>query len=44
MVLFTASDKRCLLFDETLARFEWYVQKSKSEIESGNKANSEAGE
>jgi hypothetical protein len=44
MVIFTASDKRCLLFDETLARFEWYVQKSKSEIESANKSNSEEGE
>ncbi len=44
MVLFTATDKRCLLFDETLARFEWYVQKSKSEIEQADKNSNEANE
>jgi hypothetical protein len=44
MTTFSTTDKRCLLFDETLARFEWYVQKSKSEIENANKANSEEGE
>jgi hypothetical protein len=44
MVTFSATDKRCLIFDEALARFEWYVQKSKSEIENANKTNSEEGE
>jgi hypothetical protein len=44
MVTFSNTDKRCLIFDEALARFEWYQQKSKSEIDNANKSNSEEGE